>query len=65
MCKGDVHFYIVIGEDLDGLINDLAYIAKCNTCERFSGMANSIYEAYNDSQTTIETYNAIQATPVD
>ncbi|EJX4247901.1 hypothetical protein OD507_004420 [Salmonella enterica] len=54
LCKGEIHLYVVIGEDQDERINDLGYIAQCNTCNRSSGMENSIYEAYNYSQSSAE-----------
>lgn len=49
-CGGSVKFKIVIGEDIDDILNELGFLSHCDECDRSYGLASSISEAYSESQ---------------
>lgn len=64
-CSKDVNFYVVIGHNQDKNIDDLGYIAQCDSCHQGTGMLSSIHEAYDDLLSFPREYNPIHTSSLN
>jgi hypothetical protein len=53
ICDGKIFFEVVIGVDEVGYENNLAFIAKCDSCDRYSGFTSDMAEAFSQTQERI------------
>ncbi|HFQ9467562.1 TPA: hypothetical protein ACHTH4_004774 [Escherichia coli] len=56
-CGGIVTFCVIVGEDQNNKINDMGYLAGCDTCNSSSGLTNDIAEAYEEIKNDLRRYS--------